>query len=269
MRRKTRFRFDDKNGDGTFYCNHCGPGNGIVLLRTVHAWDFKTIVTEIDRVLGVIGHRPAASPKAEPSADARSRDIRRMLDGARDNTVVTQYLHRRGLRIIPSILRGDAHHPYYVEGGGPLVGYFPAVLAPVVGPDGALRAAARIYNSPDVAKRKKTFGPIGSDPQIRLFDEFDAELGVAEGIENAIAAFEIFNIPTWSALTAGGLENFKPPPGIRRVHVFGDTDESFTGQKAAYTLAKRLKAEKIDVEVRLPPVAGEDWRDLLNDGIEL
>ena len=36
-----RFRWDDKDGDGTFYCNQCGPGNGIDLVMKVRKIAFK------------------------------------------------------------------------------------------------------------------------------------------------------------------------------------------------------------------------------------
>ena len=37
---KTRFRFDDKEGRGTFYCSHCGPGDGVQLTMKVKGWSF-------------------------------------------------------------------------------------------------------------------------------------------------------------------------------------------------------------------------------------
>jgi putative DNA primase/helicase len=46
------------------------------------------------------------------------------------------------------------------------------------------------------------------------------------------------------------------------VIIFGDHDESFAGQSAAYGLAHRLKSEGFDVEVRLPTFLG-DWNDEL------
>ena len=30
---KDRFRFDDKEGSGSYFCNQCGPGVGIILIR--------------------------------------------------------------------------------------------------------------------------------------------------------------------------------------------------------------------------------------------
>ena len=38
---KDRYRFDNKNGRGGFYCNGCGPGDGFTLLKRVHGWDFR------------------------------------------------------------------------------------------------------------------------------------------------------------------------------------------------------------------------------------
>jgi len=36
-----RFRFDDKQGRGTYYCNQCGPGDGVKLVQQVVGIDFK------------------------------------------------------------------------------------------------------------------------------------------------------------------------------------------------------------------------------------
>ena len=51
-----RFRFDDKDGRGTFYCGGGGDpayGDGFALLKHVHGWDFKAAATEIQKVLGM------------------------------------------------------------------------------------------------------------------------------------------------------------------------------------------------------------------------
>jgi len=48
---RTRFRFDDLDGRGTWFCNHCGAGAGLRLVMECNAWDFKTAVDEIDRLI--------------------------------------------------------------------------------------------------------------------------------------------------------------------------------------------------------------------------
>jgi len=38
---KDRFRFDDKDGEGTYFCNQCGAGDGWNLLQKVIGMNFR------------------------------------------------------------------------------------------------------------------------------------------------------------------------------------------------------------------------------------
>lgn len=64
---KDRFRFDDKDGRGTYYCNQCGAGDGFDLAMKYHGWDFKRCADEVRQVLG---NQPTANlqkvPRAKP-----------------------------------------------------------------------------------------------------------------------------------------------------------------------------------------------------------
>src|ERR1700757_1705274 len=63
---KDRFRFDDKDGSGSYFCNQCGPGNGLTLICKKNGWDFKTACAEIDKIIGADApHLKSAPP--EPS----------------------------------------------------------------------------------------------------------------------------------------------------------------------------------------------------------
>ena len=53
---RDRYRFDDQDGRGTFYCGGGGnpvSGDGFTLLNHVHGWNFKTAAKEVRIVLGI------------------------------------------------------------------------------------------------------------------------------------------------------------------------------------------------------------------------
>jgi putative DNA primase/helicase len=261
---KDRFRFDDRDGTGSYYCNQCGAGVGIILVRKFRGWDHATACAEIDKIIG--NDRPAqqTKPARRDSSIYRLSVIKRVLDEARRPDVVAGYLSCRGLAVSSPVLRGNARLPYYDDDTQSLIGRFPAVLAPIIGPDGSLQSAHRIYNA-DVDPRKKTLPPVDTikGGAVQLHEDAE-EIGVAEGVENALATFQMFDIPTWAALTANGVETFVPPPGLRRLHVFADHDSNCVGQAAAYALARRLCRQGLTCEVHIPPIADTDWLDVLN-----
>jgi len=141
------------------------------------------------------------------------------------------------------------------------------MLARVSTADGKPATIHKTYVTPDGRKadvskvRMFCAGAIPAGGAVRLTSP-DPVLGIAEGIETALAAMQMFQVRTWSALNAGGLERFEPPAGTERLVVFGDNDANGAGQRAAYALASRL-AGRLTVDVRIPEQVDTDWNDVL------
>lgn len=262
---RDRFRFDDRDGRGTFFCSHCGAGDGFKLLGLLKGWSFREAAKEIEAVAGIL----QATTPASKTNDADKLAICRRMWGESSAVVsgdpVSLYLARRcGVDSMPPVIRFHPRLVYRHDDGS--VTHHPAMVCRVQDVTGTGCAIHRTYLTDDGEKAsldpsKKVTGSLPAGAAIRLSSPSRC-IGIAEGIETALSAFALFGVPTWAAVTAGGLERWTPPDGTERVIVFGDCDVSGTGQAAAWVLAKRLIAGGIATEVRIPSQAGTDWNDI-------
>jgi hypothetical protein len=85
-------------------------------------------------------------------------------------------------------------------------------------------------------------------------------LAVAEGIETALSFMEAAGIPTWAALSAGGIRNLILPEIVREVVIAADPDP--VGLIAARAAARRWLVECRSVRIARPPLKS-DFNDLL------
>jgi putative DNA primase/helicase len=86
-------------------------------------------------------------------------------------------------------------------------------------------------------------------------------LGIAEGIETALSAHQIFGMPVWAALSANGVRDFPVIGGIKFLRILADHDDA--GISAALACGRRYEAAGIEVEIRCPPDRRSDWNDYL------
>jgi putative DNA primase/helicase len=175
-----------------------------------------------------------------------------------------RYLRRRvGLTSFPSCLRTAFNVRYQSD----CPSFHPAMIAMVTGPDGASPILHRTYltvdghKAPVTQPRRLMPGTFAKGAAIRLGPAGEA-LGIAEGIETALSASALFGVSCWAAVSAGMLAAWQPPSEAKRIIVFGDNDESYDGQAAAYALARRLRCDRCTVEVHVPADPGADWNDV-------
>lgn len=201
---------------------------------------------------------------------------------------VHTYLRGRGLILatIPDVLRFHPALDYWdFDDAGKAVklGTHPAMVAAVqveAFPDGPHRptvltnvALHRTYlthdgRKADVPAPKKLTGTTGDmrGAAIRLaapaFIDGAYRLGVAEGIETALAAAEGSRVPTWATVSASGMKNFQWPRTPHELYVFADNDANETGQRAARELERKANACGVCVHTLIPPLPGSDWADV-------
>lgn len=262
---RDRFRFDDKDGRGTYFCSRCGAGDGVALVMKIKGIDFKTAATEVEAIAGV---QPAHQLKPGITDDEKLKRLRRVRAESKPlahGDEAMRYLAGRGLILPtpPDNLRLHPALPY--RDGERIIGRFPCMVALVQAPDGSGVTLHRTYlhdgrKAPVESPKKLMSGKSITGSAIRL-SPAGVCLGIAEGIETALASSQIAGIPVWSCINANGIETFEPPEGVTSIVIFADNDESFTGQKAAYVAAHRLSQRGFHVDVQMPPKFG-DWLDV-------
>ncbi|ACM02180.1 DUF7146 domain-containing protein [Cereibacter sphaeroides] len=270
-----RFRWDNKGGTGSYYCNQCGNGDGMKLAIEFTGRPFAEVAAQIDQIIRNV--KPGQDkPKPELSEEDRRRQLREIWTASQPvqpGDLAHKYLQIRGVEelVCPAALR---FAPALRDGEG---GVRPCMIA-MVGIHGQtdekgrqkFLSMHRTFLKPDGSGKAEMAEPRkimpGSLPNgaCAMLSGYVAggPLGIAEGIETAMSASALYDMPVWAALSAPMLAKWSPPAGCSEVAIFGDNDANLSGQAAAYTLAHRLAIKGIAVTVHIPEVVGEDWNDV-------
>ncbi|MDE2395486.1 MAG: toprim domain-containing protein [Burkholderiales bacterium] len=185
---------------------------------------------------------------------------------------VTLYLKHRGFGGVwplPECMR--YHRALDCWEGRDRIGMPPAMVAPLMSPEGRMVALHRTYLTADGRKAqvptvKKLTGAAGSlaGACIPLHKPIRGVIGIAEGIETALAAWCASTVPTVAAYCAGNLAAWQWPRGVHRIVVFADHDTA--GREAAQALHDRARAAGLTVQVLTPDEPGDDWADVWASG---
>jgi putative DNA primase/helicase len=77
---KDRFRFDDREGRGTYFCSGCGAGDGVQLAMCVTGLGFRDAAAEVERIAGTA--RPSVT-RPERTDDDKLNALRRAFKESR------------------------------------------------------------------------------------------------------------------------------------------------------------------------------------------
>lgn len=282
------FRDVDVSGGGI--CNSCGARpDGFALLMWLRGWDFPTALAAVAQTLDGVSmtanlparpHVPGTGVHRPILSDDRIRKLLRDTWNAGspwnapESSLLRAYLRNRGLT--PDAVRGPLplrfHPSLFYREEGKCLGRYPAMLALMSGADGRPATIHRTFLTLEGQKAPvpspKKLLPHASDRPlvggaVRL-GWTGSCVGIAEGIETALAVRLATGMTVWAALSCTFLERFQPPYGTEHVVVWSDRDKNGAGQRAAEALKDRLESFGIKVLVLLPPESGMDWLDVLN-----
>ncbi|RWA55733.1 DNA primase [Cupriavidus sp. UYMSc13B] len=165
-----------------------------------------------------------------------------------------------------------------------LLGRYPTIVAQFTLPDGRMATVHRTSLDPELPAKATVLTRHGeilpvkrndvsalplAGGAVRLMQPRHGEIGVAEGLENAYAAYMLFGVPAWNCLNRVLLRQFVVPQdlGIHTVHIFADFDRidpktgKSPGMADALALQKRLRAEGLKTVMHRPKVRGTDFCD--------
>jgi hypothetical protein len=151
----------------------------------------------------------------------------------------------------------------------------PALVGAVQDAEGRVTAIQRIWlgksievvdgvgpdkgNRPALLAPKKTLGPMGQGA-VRLGRAANT-IGIAEGIETALAVRKIYSLSVWAALGAGRMANLYIPDTVGRVVIFADNGDA--GHKAADRAIDTYEAQGLIADAEFPPPEHGDFVDWL------
>ncbi len=253
---KDRFRFDDKRGRGTWFCNHCGHGDGLDLVARVRRCD----IAEAARVVTALASSASETPPArEKTVDPRPLAERIKALMAATSTGESRYLKARGL-MTPAMLLTAAQamtigRVRFGEG---------SLLLPMFRTSGELAGAQLI--TPGGEKRlypgtqlKGAFIPVNHGPE-------PSKLIITEGYATALTLQQCSSCHVVAAVSANNLLNVAQAFRARYPQccliLAGDNDIHPDGAANTGKLMAEKAALAVDGWVSLPPTdTACDWDD--------
>ncbi|MDK1303872.1 primase-like DNA-binding domain-containing protein [Cronobacter sakazakii] len=251
-----RFRFDDKEGRGTWFCNQCGAGDGLKLVEKVFSVSASEAAGKVD---AVTGNLPPVDPEviatAEAETDAGRKAAAALAAKLMEKTHTATgnaYLTRKGLAGYECVMLTGTH-----KTGG--VTYLAGdVAVPLYEDTGAL-VNLQLINAEGLKRTLKGGQVKGTCHVIEGKKQAGKRLWIAEGYATALTVHHLTGETVMVALSSVNLLSLaslarQKHPACEIV-IAADRDLNGVGQTTA-----EAAAEACEGIVALPPLFG-DWND--------
>jgi putative DNA primase/helicase len=214
-----KFRIDNRDGAGTWICT-CGSGDGLKLVTETQGKPFNEVCREIDALIGNTFRRD----KVPETSDA-SKLRRKVLNNFAKmsplrGTSGAEYLNSRGIYQLPAEAvrlnpkqrhNGRVYQSIYslaTDDKGELCYLHQTLL------DGAKKADIGASAKRQKSLQEDNYLDHARSVAIRMFP-VASTLGIAEGIETALSAHQIYKVNTWATMTSGFMKKFRVPAGVK------------------------------------------------------
>ncbi|CGT30430.1 bacteriophage P4 DNA primase [Salmonella enterica subsp. enterica serovar Typhi] len=251
-----RFRFDDKEGRGTWFCNQCGAGDGLKLVEKVFGVSASEAAGKVDAVTGnlpPVALEVIAAAEAETEADRKAAAALavKLMEKTRPASG-NAYLTRKGFPGHECVMLTATHKTDGVT--------FRAgdMVVPLYDNAGAL-VNVQLINSDGLKRTLKGGAVKGACHTIEGKKQAGKRLWVAEGYATALTVHHLTGETVMVALSSVNLLSLaslarQKHPACQIV-LAADRDLNGNGQSKA-----AAAADACEGIVALPPVFG-DWND--------
>ncbi|EGT4275295.1 toprim domain-containing protein [Cronobacter sakazakii] len=251
-----RFRFDDKEGRGTWFCNQCGAGDGLKLIEKVFGVKPAEAARKVD---AVTGNLPPVAPEviaaAEPETEASRRAAAALAADIMTKVRLTSgnaYLDRKGLADRECLTLTTMHKT------GGVTFRAGDVVVPLYDESGAL-VNLQLINSDGLKRTLKGGAVKGACHTIEGKKQAGKRLWIAEGYATALTVHHLTGETVMVALSSVNLLSLASLARLQhpacQIVIAADRDLNGVGQTSA-----AAAAEACEGTVALPPVFG-DWND--------
>ena len=242
---KDRARWDREKE--FFICGQCGSRQPIDMAIEFTGMPFKETI-QLIRPNIMNAQLKVVKPVDTQQAEDRIKRIHAGLKRITPDSIVALYLAKRGITVLPEqdCYQHDAVE-YWEDGVKSL---HPAMVSVFRTAAGDVSTYHLTYLSADGNKAEVTtprkilpvIKPLVG-AAVRLF-KVDDMLAIAEGIETALSVTADTGLQCWATGSANNMRAVVIPESVQTVWIYTDSDDSFTGQAAAYDLANRLKVRE-------------------------
>ncbi|MBO8263812.1 DUF927 domain-containing protein [Proteus mirabilis] len=273
---KDRFRFDNKDDNGTFICNQCGSGDGLDLVQKILGGSVTEAAYEVANIIGI--DTRSACPPAYRRSEIKAQQDELKAQQAEKQANEKREKHKRFIerynRTIANVYRGGSD---YLKAKG-LHGFEMdllqdgSLIIPLLDAGGVITGAQTIKPNGDKrllsdSAKSGSYYPINETVNV-------STVIITEGLATALTCHLIQpEAHTVAAIDAGNLIHVAKVMQVKypesKIIIAGDNDIK-PGQDNTGKLAAEKAAKAVNGVAVLPPTDDKaDWDDYrLSHGIE-